>query len=59
MSSESCSLSFGHFDSLSFCFLGFLSKLVHSSFAWGWEKLEIQGGVLFVIFNYIFIKKAV
>ena len=31
MSSESCSLSFGHFDSLSFCFFGFLSKLVHSS----------------------------
>ena len=32
MSSESCSLSFGHFDSLSLCFFfGFLSKLVHSS----------------------------
>ena len=30
MSSESCSLSFGHFDSLSLCFFGFLSKLVHT-----------------------------
>ena len=30
MSSESCSLSFGHFDSLSLCFFGFLSVRVEN-----------------------------